>query len=272
MHCPLPTLKVLYATALMIGCGGGGQGPLNDLDHRGIHLEHQRLSAATGISADPDSKQRYVLDGETGIFELSQDGQLILLWERPTDLPVLTDLCAIGGGRFIAAADGDGYVIDTASGAARQHFCLEPGWDPGFEEDVRHLNRAGSCDLDNRVIYGQPRTVPREGAPLPLRAEIARYAPINGEDLQWVRLPDDTFYAGGMTIIPGGRLLLATGTQLSIFNLSTERLVPHVDLAYMGIQDIAGLAFHPDSGRVSVLDDRTQRLHTLGASEINLPE
>ena len=78
-----------------------------------------------------------------------------------------------------------------------------------FDEDVRHLNRSVACDLENRLIYGQPRTVPRLGDPTPLRAEIASYSLVNGEDLTWIRLPEDDFYAGGMTI-PGGRLLLAT--------------------------------------------------------------
>lgn len=267
----LRQLTLISAATLIIGCVGGGGAPIDDPDNPAVKLTHHRLTEVTGISADPDGAQRYVLDGESGIFELQTDGELRLIWERPADLPVLTDLCAIGGGRFIAAADGDGYVVDTASGAARQHFCLEPGWDPSFDEDVRHLNRSVACDLENRLIYGQPRTVPRVGDPTPLRAEIASYSLVNGEDLTWIRLPEDDFYAGGMTMIPGGRLLLATGSQLSIFEPSTGSLVPHVDLAYTGIRNIAGLAFHPESGRVSVLDERTRRLHTLSAAEVNLP-
>ena len=49
-----------------------------------------------------------------------------MLWEKPDELPELTDLCAIGGYRFVVGANGDGYLVDLALGTSRQHFCLEP--------------------------------------------------------------------------------------------------------------------------------------------------
>ena len=273
MNTPIRRLTVLLAALLTIACGDASNGLQNDPDpgqNDAITLKHQRLTEATGISGDPDGPQRYVLDGETGIFEMDEDGALTLIWERPSELPVLTDLCAIGGGRFIAAADGDGYVIDLASGAARQHFCLEPGWDPGFDDAVRHLNRSVACDLENRLIYGQPRTVPQEGEPLPIRAEIASYSLVSGNDLQWFALPNPEFYAGGMTILPGGRILLGTGSELYIFDPSIGVLVEKTDLSSEGIGDIAGLSYHPQSGQLTVLDDDGQRVHTLLDEDIDL--
>jgi hypothetical protein len=214
----------------------------------------------SGVSADPDTDQRFVLDAQLGIFELLPGGQLIQLWQRPHDLPELTDLCAVGGGRFIAAADGDGYVIDIAAGSAKQHFCLEPGWDPGFSEDFVHKNRSVACDLENRLIYGQPQTVPQEGEPLPIRSEVASYSLISGDDLEWMELPDPAFHADGMTMLTHGRLLLAQGTELSVFDPSVGVFVANTDVAEHGIEGIQGLSFDPATGLVIVLDSAQSKI------------
>ena len=266
-------VTVLLSLLLMSACGDESHTFENDPDpHQpgAIVLKHDRLIQATGISADPDGTQRYVLDGEAGIFEMNADETLTLIWERPDTLPPLTDLCAIGGGRFIAAADGDGYVIDLASGAARQHFCLEPGWDPGFDEEVRHLNRSVACDLENRLIYGQPRTVPQTGEPLPIRAEIASYSLISGNDLQWIQLPDPEFYAGGMTILPGGRVLLGMDSTLHVYDPAAGVLVDTQNIAGLGVRVIAGLSFQPQTGQLTVLDEAGQTLRTIDAKDLNL--
>ena len=196
-----------------------------------------------GVAVDPETGQRFVLEPELGILELLADGGVRSVWTPTEELPQLTDLCAVGGGRFVAAADGDGYIIDTVAGAARQHFCLEPGWDPGFEPEgeVRHANRAVVCDSTRGMIFGQPQTLPQEGAPIPLRSEIAAYDLGTGDDLSWQPLPDASWHAGGMALLPGGDLLLGAGAELSRFDPETGAFGVVADLTTEGVRQVEAL-------------------------------
>ena len=132
------------------------------------------------------------------------------------------------------------------------------------------MNRSVACDLENRLIYGQPQTMPRQGEPLPIRSEIASYSLVNGDDLNWIRLPEDDFYAGGMTMLPGGRVLLGAQATLSIFDPAHAGLVAEADLSFVGIQDIGGLSYRPQTRTLMILDDADQRLHTVSIDDTGL--
>jgi len=228
----------------------------------------------SGLTVDAETGHRFYLDAEQGIFEELADGQVVNRWQPTPDLPRLTDLCAMGGGRFIAAADGDGYVIDIATGAARQHFCLVPEWDPDFDEDaeiqLHHLNRSVACDIKAGLIYGQPQTVPVEGDPVPVRSEIASYRLSTGVDVDWITLPSAEYHAGGMTVVDTGRLLLAAGTTLSLYEADTQTLTTIADLAGDGVQRIEALSIDPRSGTVHLIDADAHELVSFPLAELGL--
>jgi hypothetical protein len=237
---------------------------------------------ARGLAVDARSGRRFLLDGDGAIYELFDDATADLIWSPPADLPPLTDLCALGGGRFIGAADGDGYWIDSHSGRAEQHFCLEPGWDPGFDPEpepepepepggepvadpaptppLRHLNRSVACDVAGQRIYGQPQTVVRDGDGAPLRSEVASYDLRTGADLTWQPLPDAAYHAGGMALLDDRTLLLAAGSQLWRFDLEGGGLEAGPDLAADGARTIEGIAVDIERGVLLVLDAAEQQV------------
>jgi len=259
IHLEVMTMKNLFVLGVVVVTAtqllACGPDPTQRVEVERISLSHERLIHPRGITGDPDTESRFVLDGTAGIFELNVEGELRLIWERPEELPVLTDICSVGGGRFVVAADGDGYIVDLASGAASQHFCLEPGWDPGFEEDVRHRNSAVACDLQNRLIYGQPQTILNGGVEDPIRSEIASYSLVSGADQDWLLLPNPEYQAGGMTMLPNGKILLGAGETLSVFDPSSGELVAsRVRLMAYGVSEIGGVSYDHSARQVHVLD------------------
>ncbi|MEE2755587.1 MAG: hypothetical protein VYA30_02945 [Myxococcota bacterium] len=217
-------------------------------------LDQFQLAHASGVAIDEASGTTYILDAESGIFKLQADGTAKQLWVRSNELPRFTDICVIGGGRFVLAADGDGYIIDLALGSAKQHFCLEPGWDPDFDDALRHQNRAVACDLTKRMIYGQPQTVNVTQGNEPVRSEIATYSLVSGEDIEWRPLPNPTFQAGGMLLLSTGNLLMGSGHSLTLFKVHEGTLTPLSSLASFNVQDIAGLTFDRQTNSLVILD------------------
>ncbi len=228
----------------------------------------------SGLTVDAETGHRFYLDAERGIFEELADGEVVNRWQPTPDLPRLTDLCAMGGGRFIAAADGDGYVIDIASGAARQHFCLEPEWDPDFDDGTEgqldHLNRSVACDVKAGLIYGQPQSVPVHGDAGPVRSEISSYRLSTGVDVDWVTLPSADYHAGGMTVVDTGRLLLAAGSTLSLYEADTQRLTTIDVLADDGVQRIEAISIDPISETVQLIDAEAHELVRFPLAELGL--
>ena len=235
-----------------------------------VSVDIQTLSNLSGVTVDTVSQQRFILDGQNGIFELLPDGSTNQLWSRPESLPQLTDICVIGGGRFIVAADGDGYIVDLATGSANQHFCLDPGWDPSFDTELRHENRAVACDLQNRIIYGQPRTIDLTNDHDSLRSEIAAYSLVSGDDIEWRPLPDAMFQAGGMVLLPNGNLLMGSEDQLSVFNMNENRQTTLNSLTSFGVEKIDGLSYDDVNHVLLVLDDKQQALLQIDVDQLPL--
>ena len=150
--CSRHILKTLTLAIAVTQFGCGIENGSSQLTSTAI--QYDGLTKVSGLAVEAETGQRFVLDSQVGIFLLRADGSTKMLWEKPDELPELTDLCAIGGYRFVVGANGDGYLVDLALGTSRQHFCLEPGWDPGFDGDLRHLNKAVACDVDAQLIYG----------------------------------------------------------------------------------------------------------------------
>ena len=255
---PSLALVVLTALTFSVGCGQEvGHSPIpEDVTETSLNALLGNGSQTSGIAVDPESGQRFLLEPDTGIFELLDNGEVRSIWTADPTLPRLTDLCAIGGGRFVAAADGDGYIIDVAMGAARQHFCLEPGWDPGFEPggEVKHLNRSVACDIEAGLIYGQPQTVPAEGPPTPIRSEVASYLLTTGADERWVALPDPSFRAGGMTMLRTNVLLMGAGSTLAIFDTETGVISRDLDIGAYGVDEVRALSIDRSAHTLVVVD------------------
>ena len=253
-------LATMLSASLVGGCASDADLilPPDDVTKTSFGRLIGEQSAPSGFAIDPQSGQRYILDPQLGIMELLPNGDIVSLWSPSADLPTLTDLCSVGGGRFIAAADGDGYIIDVAAGAARQHFCLEPGWDPGFdpEGETKHLNRSVACDIEAGLIYGQPQTVLKENEGQMLRSEVASYLLATGADQQWVALPTPSYHAGGMAMVRSGLLLLGAGQRLSTFDAHNGRLKQIADLGRFGVGEVAALSVDRFSNTVIIVDQR----------------
>jgi hypothetical protein len=260
-------------------------GPVDHEPSTPIEITRSSLSAVlgddvqpTGMAIDEESGQRYFLDPALGILEALDTGEVVVRWSPPPELPELTDLCAVGGGRFVAAANGDGYVIDIAAGTARQHFCLEPGGDPGFDPGfdpgapaaLDHLNRAVACDIEAGLIYGQPQTVPQEGEPLPIRSEMASYRLSTGADVDWVLLPEATYHAGGMTVLESGRILLGAGSTISLYDASTQVLTQLADLSRSGVQRIEAITIDRAAGTIELVDGGAEELVSVPLAALGL--
>ena len=270
---PLALIALAGAT---IACG-----PVDHEPSAPIEVTRAAFSAVlgddvqpTGMAIDEESGQRYFLDPALGIMEVLDDGEVVVRWSPPPELPELTDLCAVGGGRFVAAANGDGYVVDIAAGTARQHFCLEPGGDPGFApgapEPVAHLNRAVACDIAAGLIYGQPQTVPFAGEPRPIRSEMASYRLSTGADVDWVLLPSAAYHAGGMTVLESGRILLGAGATLSLYDASTQTLTQLADLSRSGVQRIEAITIDRAAGTIELVDADAEEVVSVPLAALGL--
>jgi hypothetical protein len=245
------------------------------------------LANPVGVTINPQTGTRFVLDADRGIFELGRTGILTQVWALPeagpgVAVPSVNDLCAVTDRQLMVIGSGDGYRLDLDAGATlEQHFCLEPGWD-GFEWEptdpdpadpvepgvvtYRQRSFSVSCDLGSNLIYAQPRTEEViDGQAIPFLAHVASYALTTGEDLTWSELPDADLRAGAMVQYSPQVMLLGRGSRLLKVTLDgagraelASEIV--VDLAPLGIEAISGLALDPSTDTVLVLDAMTATL------------
>ena len=221
----LPAL--LASTTLLVACPSDPVTPLPVVPDVSIDLAEALGvidAEVVGVTVDPLTGQRYVLDQFEGIFELAADGSAILL-SSIEDLPVpailprslWTDFVAMGEGRFALTALSDGYLLDLAQDTMVEYFCYEPG-DMLWEQ--QQLTHSVTFDPQRGVLYAQPITFEEGGfeSPVALFSSIGEYSLEGGQPSSWFDLDDTTFLAGGAAVDGDGTLLLGRGVEVYRFD------------------------------------------------------
>jgi|GEM_PF-928053 len=225
-----------------------------------------------GITIDPDSGQRYVLDQMEGIFELHSDGSATLVRSN-AELPVpeflprslWTDFVSMGDDKFAITALSDGFLLDLAADTMTQYFCYVPS-DMGPE--LNQLTNSVAFDPHNQVIYAQPITF-EQGMEqrISLGASIGSYSLEGGQPTAWFDLDVTDFLAGGAAVDADGKLLLGKGSDIHLFDPSAPAEPQHIyqlpvsqDGTRVARADIQGLAVDSVRGELLVVDGATDKV------------
>lgn len=218
-----------------------------------------------GVSVDPISGQRYLLDQFAGIFELAEDGSATLLRaidELPTPdvLPqsLWTDFVAMGEGRFALTALSDGYLLDLQEDTMIEYFCYEPEDMPFWEQQLTH---SVTFDPERGLLYAQPITF-EEGSfeePVALTSSIGAYSLEGGQPVSWFQMPEQDFLAHGAAVDSDGSLLLGRDNQIYRFD-PTGTAEPQFLGVIGGVEVIEGLAVDAEHNKLLVIDGATDQL------------
>jgi hypothetical protein len=272
MHSYLSRLSALLpATMLLVACPSEPVEPLPVLPDDSIDLgEALGITdpRVVGVTVDPGTGQRYVLDQFEGIFELADDGSATLLRSIaqlpvPAVLPrsLWTDFVAMGGGRFALTALSDGYLLDLAEDTMVEYFCYEPGDMPLEQQQLTH---SVTFDAERGLLYAQPITF-EEGsfdAPLALSSSIGGYSLEGGQPISWFDGPDADFLAGGAAVDTDGTLILGRDNELHRFDPQGNG-----ELTLLGtladVSLIEGLAVDAGRDQLLVVDGDNDRLLSL---------
>jgi hypothetical protein len=264
------TLPLLALLSLTFACTGPDV-PLLPSDPAGT----VELAAALGVDSpevigvtiDPVTGQRFVLDASAGLFALLEDGSAALVRSQddfPTpDVPAVstwTDFAALGNNRFAVTARSNGYLLDLVEDTMTQYFCYEPGFMP---TQLEQLTEGVSFDQELGLLYAQPASYDVSGESGPVdqavEAAIASYTIDGGQPVAWFGIEDIDFLAGGIAVDRDGSLLLGHGNQL-------HRFIPEGDgrLELVGVlEDIGrvdGLTVDPQTGTLHIIDGEFGRL------------
>jgi len=218
-----------------------------------------------GVTIEPETGRRFLLDRDEGIFELDEEGSSTLflaLDEFPTPevtpRSAFTDFVALGNEVFAITARSDGFRLDVQADTMTQYFCYVPG--EGWEDPiVDQLTNSLAFDAQAELIYAQPQSFSLDDLETPVASGIGAYTLEGGQPVAWYDLPDVNLLAGGATVQADSSLLLVDGNELFRFRTesiegpgSKERLKNLTTLNQ--VEQVDGLAFDPQSGDVLVVD------------------
>jgi hypothetical protein len=258
----LRLLALVPATMLMVACSTDRIGPLPQDPDTTIDLR-EAIGVTTlqvvGVTVDPVSGQRYVLDQVEGIFEIADDGSATLV-SSIADLPIpfvlpqslWTDFVAMGESRFALTALSDGYLLDLAQDTMVEYFCYLPDDMPWEQQQLTH---SVTFDPEAGLIYAQPITFEEGGfeAPVALASSIGAYSLEGGQPTSWFNVDDPEFLAHGAAVDSDGTLLLGSDNALYRFDPAGEG-----ELSLLGIltsvSRIEGLAVDLQRDQLLVVD------------------
>jgi hypothetical protein len=261
---------VAIAGLLMAGACGTSEPPPNTGDFKSeVNLAPLFPAGAdlVGVTVSPEGKT-YVLDRVSGLYVL-EGSQATLVYATPTSVE-LTDVVALGGERFAAPAENDGYMIDVHNRTFTSYFCYVPSIDPGMSgpPSVSQVLRNAGIEVTERTesvafshdtlqLFAQPRTTRLDTGEV-VGSELFIFSDGGGQPIAVRSMPSWSFNAGGMVAVGGVRLLLGQGSQ--IHEIVDANAVPSLrqQLADTTI-DISGLALDGD-GDLLVLDRANRRL------------
>lgn len=218
-----------------------------------------------GITVEPETGRRFLLDRNEGIFELDEEGTATLflaLDEFPTPevtpRSAFTDFVALGNEVFAITARSDGFRLDVQADTLTQYFCYVPGED--WEEPiVDQLTDSLAFDAQAELIYAQPQSFALDDLETPIASGLGAYTLQGGQPVVWYEMPDVSLLAGGATVLADGSILLVDGNELFRFRIESEEgLVGKERLKSLTtleqVEQVDGLAFDPQRGSVLVVD------------------
>ena len=215
-------------------------------------------ASVTGVTLDPQTGARYVLDANSGIYELDAEGAaslVLAIQDFPTpDEPPRSgwmDIAAMGDGVFALIAIGDGYKLDIGANTLEQWFCYVPDWmDPEqFDQSSQNLG----YDPVSDEIISAPLTLDSQSGDQVTRADVATFDGAGAGDLQWYPL-DVNFDFGGLALRGQDQVLLGAGDQLYGYQMGESSLVEMGSLAEHGIDMVMGMVIDPETGFLHVVD------------------
>ncbi len=212
-----------------------------------------------GVSVDPLSGQRYLLDRFAGIFELDEGGSATLVlaideFPTPDVLPqsLWTDFVAMGEGRFALTALSDGYLLDLEQDTMIEYFCYEPGDMLFWEQQLTH---SVTFDHERGLLYAQPITFEEGGFedPVALSSSVGAYSLEGGQPVSWFEMPERDFLAHGAAVDTDGSLLLGRDNEIYRFDPSGAA-EPQLLGVLSNVDRIEGLAVDAAANTLLVVD------------------
>jgi hypothetical protein len=233
---------------------------------------HHQAGSFTGLAVDA-SGERLALDATHGIYRVT-DGSLRLSFESrtfasrfPTGVvPLFEDMAVIDANRVVLIAKNDGYVFEVGSEKLLNRFCYLPGDIQDQYPDAWQLSRSVGYDPADQKIYAQPQTFSSAGTVI--RSELGQFSPELSNPLEWQRLGDTAYNAGGMAVASRSVIYLGQGAILNLYDASTQRFVKSWNLAERGIASIDGLALDNANHSLLVLDGVHRELVELRLSAL----
>ena len=238
--------------------------------------------AAVGLAVQPDTGQRLALFGDGTLRDIDTGASLPTLTD-PEGAFGFGDMVGLGDGLLAVTAMNDGYLVSTADGILRQHFCFLPGWQEFDPENVdpMQLSLALGFDAERERLYAQPRMWQNGGAGAVTDSFLSSYALGDGAELTWWNMPSVGVEAGGMVVLDAGpgdlghdapTLLLGMGERLVRFDGVTAALEPVATLGELGLWDVRGLAYDAanDTLLVAALVEGGTRVSTLSLGSLGL--
>jgi hypothetical protein len=228
-----------------------------------------------GVAVDPAGR-RYVLDRRSGLYQLDGSGARLVI--SLTDVAAtlglgldleLTDVAALGDGRFALTAENDGFLLDLSDRSVRSYFCYfpintEPMPPPEVGSVSQTLQREGvptkqrtesvAFSAETGFLFAQPRTIRLDTGAI-AGSELFMFLSSGGQPFQVRSLPDPAFMAGGMVSVDQ-RVLL--GSHNRIYAMTAWSPVTLLR-AFQAPLEITGMAREPD-GDLLLLDGAGRRL------------
>ncbi len=187
-----------------------------------------------------------------------------------------SDIVALGDEVFALTVPDEGYLLNLETGAMWPHFCYFPPFEiesdlplsstsvsVSYEQqgfDVWQMTNALAYEPEAGRIWAQPRTLNKENDQV-LGAEIANFDSLTGDPQEWYLLSEPDFLAGGMAVY-GGKIAVASGSWLRIYDRALGLMESAIDLTPHGITEITGLQNTP-YGELLVVDGAQSSLYTL---------
>jgi hypothetical protein len=238
----------------------------SELSLRGVVPDDALL---VGVTEAP-SGRRYVLDRDSGLYELGSSSPLVWNTTGLTGIE-LTDVVALDDERFAVTATNDGFLFDARNHGLSSYFCYLPALpsEPqGQTVSVSQMLQQQGIAVEQRTdsvafnpdtqrLFAQPRTFRLDTGAV-AGSELFVFSSSGGQPIQVVPLGPD-FVTGGMAATITGRLLLGSHNLIYEVELSGAISVfRELDSAF----EITGMSATP-KGELLILDGPGQRLLTL---------
>jgi hypothetical protein len=186
----------------------------------------------TGVTRDPIDGSIYLVDPYVGIYHL-KDAEAPLVFEVGSIVPEdgelvgeFSDVASMGFGRFALTVPNEGYLLDVEAGTMWRHFCYLPNEPAGPSVSISlELEAQGiavwqqtdslAYDTFTGAIFAQPQTLGVDTNEV-YGSELANFAELTGEPLNWLLLGPPITRAGGLALTQD-EVLLGQGSDLYVY-------------------------------------------------------